>query len=154
MSIVENFSGNSPICSITWGSTLESALSNVHSQIARCALISSRTRRSISLHTDALICTFLAQIAKWDSPRGRFSRTSTSAIPIARSAKTPASNNLRNFKTNKKVTRYLITKSLIKPLLVILPILISIKKKTKILTKMTAQERLYQALQIIPSKSS
>ena len=120
--IVENSLGNSQICLITWGSTLESALSNVLSQIAKCASISFLTRRSISLHTDAMICTFHALIAKLNSPRGRFSRTSISAIPTARSAKQPTSNNLRNFKTKKKVTHYLISKSLIKLRLVILPI--------------------------------
>ena len=144
-----NFSESSQTCSTIWGSTLESALSNVPSQTARCASTSSPTRRSISLHTDAMICTFLALTAKWNSQRGRSSRTSISAIPIAGSAKTPTSNNLRNFKTKKKVTHYLISKSLIKLRLMVLPILISIKK-TRILSMMTTQERFYQALPIPP----
>ena len=151
---MESSSGNSQICSITWGSTRESALSNVPSQIARCASISYPTRRSISLHTDATICTFLALIAKSNSQRGRFSRTSISAILTARYARQPTSNNLRNFKTKKKVTHYLISMSLIKLRLVILPILISIRKMTKIPSTMTAQERFYRALPIPSWKSS
>jgi hypothetical protein len=117
--IVENSLENSPICSITWGSIQESVHSNVHSQIAKCASTSYPTRRSISLHTDAMICTFLALIAKLNLQRGRFSRISISAILTARFARTPTSNNLRNFKTKKKVTHYLISKSLIKLRLVI-----------------------------------
>ncbi len=147
MTIVGNSLGNSQICLITWGSTQESAHSNALSQIAKCVSTSFPTRRSISLHTDAMICTFHALIAKLNSPRGRFSRTSISAIPTARSAKQPTSNNLRNFKTKKKVTHYLISKSLIKFRLVILPILISLRK-TKIPSTKTAQDSFYLALPI------
>ena len=150
---MENSLGNSQICLITWGSTQESAHSNVLSQIAKCVSTSFPTRRSISLHTDATICTFLALIAKSNSQRGRFYRTSISAILTARYARQPTSNNLRNFKTKKKVTHYLISKSLIKLRLMILPILISLRK-TKIPSTKTAQDSFYLALPILLWKLS